>query len=542
MMIRMKDRENLSLLKKYLDWIIVGLIVVAAYFLLSPQITKPFYGHHDFNSNIWTLIAKNNLKDGLFCTKFAQSTAYWPVQNCQHRFYMNTPSLMSWVVTGFYALFGLGEWVGRLPFALLSTATAILLYFLVKRLYSWREGVGASFFMMATPMFRYFGKLMTHDVIALFGTILALYLFVLWLQKSKNIYLYALWATAFLLGLTAWMAYPFFLVLAVYTFIVYRKKFFSVLPTIFILIATFIAHQVHIRLAEGVWKAGELFQQFAVRTNLSSIVVVSEAKQATAVSFSLNQFVARIFEWLNKLYTLPLVLLALAFGCLLIYKLYKKQKIGFAEQIIAVFGIFGLINILVFSEYVYIHDFLTIYLAPFLAMTAVYGLQKLAQYADIGAVEQCIIAVFGIIAVFFLGNSYARTLLNSNQNEGFYYLSYIIRDQGLDKAYLIESKTYSDRYPILWNYDYGVRQLAGRYDNLASFKKDQQNIEKEFDSLIFSYNEEMDPALVKYLEKTYNRETANILISKTFQQEKRVIYFLYDLHSQNTKNELSYGF
>lgn len=149
-------------------------IAFISLFLLTRHISKPFWGHHDWNSNIWTVVAKNNLTHGLSCTKLGQVTTARAIDDCnQLQFYQNHPPLITWLVTASYAVFGIAEWAGRLPFILVSTGSAILMFLIGQRLKSTLVGLAASLFFMATPMFQYFGKAINHEPVTLFTVLLA---------------------------------------------------------------------------------------------------------------------------------------------------------------------------------------------------------------------------------------------------------------------------------------------------------------------------------------------------------------------------------
>src|SRR3989344_9213561 len=56
--------------------LLIAVLILLSLKLLSFEINKPFWGHHDWNSVVYSNIARNYVRYGYLATKLAQVTNY----------------------------------------------------------------------------------------------------------------------------------------------------------------------------------------------------------------------------------------------------------------------------------------------------------------------------------------------------------------------------------------------------------------------------------------------------------------------------------
>jgi 4-amino-4-deoxy-L-arabinose transferase-like glycosyltransferase len=519
---------------KYLDWILIGIITCLALFLVTRYINKPFIGFNDWNSNLWTVTAKNNLKYGVACTKLGQSTTYYPVQTCAGlQYYENYPPLVSWIPTLFYALFGLSEGVGRLPFALFSIGSALMVFAIGKLLYNRYVGFFASLFFIATPLFQFFSKEIYHDPLVLFGLLWAVYSYSLWIKKEKSKYYYSFLLSSLFSAMSGWQVYFVYPILVILTFIYFRKYFLKSLVPVFILVLVFIGHQWHIYINSGSWQFNEMWQQLMVRANLSKIVAVDKNFSNDAVYFTFGDFFSRIFVRISRYFTWPLMLLGWLAMIGFFANLYQKRKIEFQDKIILGLFITSWIIILFFSELVYIHDFLIIYLLPTFALFTAVFINFIRKYTSL--LEYSLINLIIVIAIFWTGYKDVQYLHTTNPNISMQLISQVINKKGLQYKYFVQSQIMVYQYPAVWNYAYGVAMLEAQADTFQTFKQREKQVSNKYDYLLTNNLEPLDPNFIKYLDGKYQKEIINIKVSNPNNplQVQWIPFFLYNLKEIN---------
>jgi 4-amino-4-deoxy-L-arabinose transferase-like glycosyltransferase len=101
---------------------------------------------------------------------------------------MNFP-LYPYLVAGLYSLAdGAYEWLGRLFSALCSVTTAVLLYWLAKRLFADElTGILAAFFFLFSPLNIYFGRVFMPEPLMLLLSVAALLCFDRWAESGRHL-------------------------------------------------------------------------------------------------------------------------------------------------------------------------------------------------------------------------------------------------------------------------------------------------------------------------------------------------------------------
>lgn len=489
---------------KLADFLLITLLTSLSLFLLTRYINKPFWGHHDWNSNIWTLTAKNNLNYGVFCTKLGQTTSFRPTNNCnQLRYYMNHPPLVSWLLTISYSLFGFSEYAGRLPFILCSIASAILIFLIGQKLYNRYVGFFTSLFFMATPMFNYFGKSINHEPLVLFSILLAVYSYISWIKNSKQKSYHCYLLSALITGLSGWHGYFIYPFLLVLTFFYNKRSTKKCFVPLIILLGTFFFHQAHTFLISGEFNI-ELISQFLTRTNLGKQSNV----QGQIIQFSYPKFFIQELRWLTIYFTRFLLLGSVIF-ILLTLKESPEKRLKFSTAIVLTLLGFGATIPFLFSQQAFIHDYLNIYLLPFFSLATAIFLEKLKKVFN----KRLIIYLSLILTVgiFFERKTFLDVLQKGQAGKIYVELAQIINQKSEDnQKFLIEANNfYNFAYPFLWNYAYG-KFIDSKTDNLASFLRQRQEIEKAYDFIITVETNPVESQLIKLFDEKYKKERIEI--------------------------------
>jgi len=146
----LKDRQVLTLL---------GILALGVYLRLW-NIHHLFNAIHDFDEGAYSL-------GGRFI-----SQGYLPYQD----FLLAHPPLYDLVLASVYKVFGYSFFYGRYLSVALSVASIILIYFIGKRMYHPRAGLGAAALFAVSTEVMYYGRRVIQEPLGIFLVLLAIYL------------------------------------------------------------------------------------------------------------------------------------------------------------------------------------------------------------------------------------------------------------------------------------------------------------------------------------------------------------------------------
>ena len=464
--------------------------------MLCQFVDKPFWGHHDWNSNVWTVTARNNIEHGIWCTGLGQSTTPTPIENCsQLRFYSNHPPLISWVLTLSYWWFGMSEWAGRLPLILISTGSVLLVMFIGNALVNLRTGLIASSLMLSTVMFQYFGVSLNHEPLIVFGVLWAVYAYIVWIQSKGISGFEWLIGSAVWVGLAGWHGYVVFGLLAGLTFFIDRRLFIRSLIPIGVLIFMFGLVQVHIWWVSGEFNWG-LFEQFLRRVSLGG-----EKTDHVAVSFGIVDFVKKQLVWARSYYSSALLVGSGLYVAWLNVHWYREKRMRFSHGILAVLGLYGLSIIVVFNQQAWIHDYLLMFMMPFFSLTTAFVIDRfMNRFKKLGLM----ISVLVIGIVFFENRAFFQALVGREAERVYVDLAREINDvsDGDDRFWVEAPGFWEFAYPFVWNYAYGV-SVSGGTHVLDDFIEDEVAFVDQYDYVVLVQSHPVADDLHRYLEERY---------------------------------------
>lgn len=354
-------------MKLRLKFFLSVLIFLTAFILIGQNLDKPLWGEHDWNGVRYGNIARNYLRYGLVETELGQVENSGPAQRGEFEYYTHYPPLLPMTIGLSYKIFGIDEWSTRLIPTLAIAGSIVLIFLIGSSLSSLKIGVLAALLAMLTPMSLYFGKNASHEPLTLTFILLSFYGY-LSLGKLKVAKL------LFILGLvlaqfTAWAGY--FLIPAI-TIVTFAKRNWSelkrLIPYWFLSFGIFALLLLHVIFLTGSISGGNLFESLWLRTGL-----VSDSQPQ---EFNFLSYLNRLRLWFSTTFTLTLMLLSVAW---LIKFIAKPDSKAWS---ILILGIIGIIYTVVFSNAVFIHNYLLYYFLPFLAITGACTVFWLKEYYD----------------------------------------------------------------------------------------------------------------------------------------------------------------
>src|SRR5437867_579509 len=122
-----------SMFNRRLQYLLLCLILCYAAFIRICLINAPFHSTAEGVGSWYGIMARNYLRVPWreHWGVPVQSIGHWP--NTPPRFYSHHPPLMPLTIALSYKLFGQGEWQTRLPAALCTLGSTLLLYLLLKQ-------------------------------------------------------------------------------------------------------------------------------------------------------------------------------------------------------------------------------------------------------------------------------------------------------------------------------------------------------------------------------------------------------------------------
>lgn len=334
-------------------------VVILAVAIRVYGINAPWLGgHHAWNGALFSQIARNYERFDLVDTKLAPVINLGPNHPERFKYSLYHPFLLPILVSVSFKIFGVHEWSATLVPILFSLGTLIVIFLIARRL--WGESVAllATFFLAMIPMDAYYGRVVVHEVPALFFAMLTLLFYLSWIEQQKKRYYVGIFVSYVLGMLSGWPAYYIGPLIALHYLIfehrrIRRLSFFFMLPlTALITFALQIAYIAYLK-GSVLW----LFQHALWRASPSG-----------EWAFTAQQWLARLYARIQLLFTPVLFVLALVWGGSAL--LDAKRKEVERHSIVFLLLLYGLAHAIVFRQDSWIHEYLIFYLSPFFAISA----------------------------------------------------------------------------------------------------------------------------------------------------------------------------
>jgi len=168
-------------MKQWRTWLACISIFLTCFLWLSPKVSEPFWGHHEWNGVWYGQIAKNYLRIGLIETKGAQVLNADPFTQ-DWWIHTHHPATYPLLLAGWFATFGVSEASARILSIVATSSGFIGFFLLLNRIF--KSEVSALLYLLiplTTPLLLYYGSMPVSEIL-----LLALVAFA-YLSYSKNL-------------------------------------------------------------------------------------------------------------------------------------------------------------------------------------------------------------------------------------------------------------------------------------------------------------------------------------------------------------------
>lgn len=442
--------------------------VLLALLILSIGINKPFVGHHDFTNAFDGVIARNYLEVGVLELKFGQSSTLLTTNYTGRISYFThyLPGLPFLIYLSFL-LFGVYEWSERLVPITFSLIGVVSLFLICKGVWDIKVAFLASFFYIFNPMFIYFGKMAVPEPLVLGMSLLSIYYFLNWFESNYEKDFRKLILSLFIGGLVGWPICYLGILFVVYGLLLRRFNKRLFIPGL-VLFFTILLQLLHAFILTGSFLGGGIMIAIFTRSlggNLSF----------GGTDFSLISYLKQEISILQAYYTRILLIFSVLGSIIII-----RKAIGKEFALLILLFLFGFGHLVLFSRYVFIHDFLNIYLLPFLSITGSIGVLTLINKLESFKFNSILstIILFLVIALFGLERlSFTKALLLTDMNRpGLEMAKVLNKYQKEGREAVIISPRFESFFGVFANfyskfpYDVSSEEILKDDDNLRKYK------------------------------------------------------------------------
>lgn len=355
---------------------------------LCYQITEPWVGIFDFNGAAYSRFAKNFLTFGFIKTKMTPTWNMGSIIPQHFDYYVHHPPVIAYLVAGSFKIFGIHEWSARIVPIIFSIMALILFYLIVRLLWGKVVALLSLVFLGFTPMFLYYGRMVNHEAVFLFFYFFTVFFYLKYLIKRKKIYLVTIIISFILSYLTAWSAFFLSIALAIH-YLIFAYKITKDKRPIFI----FVLMPILFTLLYSCWI-------YAIKGSLSENIksIISRLGPNASNQFTWMDFFVLEFNRIKFLFTTVLCILTFWGIVFLLLQISRKQF--FNESIIAFFFLLPLMNIFLFREGAWEHDYQLYYFLPFFAIVSARGMLAIRDYLHRKTISKVFILAF--IMLFFV--------------------------------------------------------------------------------------------------------------------------------------------
>lgn len=396
-----------KLFSVYYSKYIILIPVILAIAVLSIGINKPFIGHHDFVAVFNSNIAMNYLKFGPLALKLGQVSNLIDNVKDISSFYTHYLPLFPLLLALLFHLFGQNEVVARIIPIFFSVVSVVSLYLIVQKLWDFKVAFLASIFFILNPMYIYFGKVVGIEPVIISLLLTSFYFYIRWCDDKKKKDFIICLILAFLGGLFGWQMNYLVGVIFVYSVLTknLERNFFYIL---LVLIFTFLLQFIHAFILTGSFIDKDLVNSFKSRVIDSNISFGGK-------DFNYLSYIKQEISYLQIYYTRILIVLSGVYLLANIRSKFNKQKAVVLSLLVLALG-----HPIIFSRYVFIHDYLNIYMLPFFALAGALGLVTILKWLQKIGVNKLVLALLTFLIVFMFITErldYTKALLGSHLDQ-----------------------------------------------------------------------------------------------------------------------------
>ncbi len=442
--------------------LLISLVLfILSIILIGQNLSKPFWGEHDWNGVRYGNIARNYLRYGILDLQFAQIENSGTLNN-KKEYFTHYPPLLPIIISLSYKMFGISEWSTRIV-PLFATSGSIVLIFLIgNKLWNIKTGILASLLALCLPIILYFGKNPVHEPIVLFFILLS-FLAYLYLKSSNN-KIFKIWFILALIAahFTTWAGYFLLPAIALITLIRRDKILFKRLISYWLIpVIMFPLYLIFLYFQTGSLLGGDLLGVFLQRSSIS--------KELQPMDFNLINYLGKLRLWFFSLFSGTLAFIVFFW---FIYHIIKR--FGKADLQLLTLLFFGIPYFVFFPNAAFIHNYLVFYFVPFFVLAVSQAIWNLAEIKPLKRLSFLVPIIF-LVPIFFERKPFLDVLYKSQGDKFEVEVGWAINQQtNLDDVILISPfkfsysadkflRFYSDRKLIYSDYDdmeHNVRVLV----------------------------------------------------------------------------------
>ena len=504
-----KDIIGLSVIFKKHYFLI--LVLIFASIVLSINLNKPFFGHHDWNGAWYSSFARNFINYGFIETKFGSVMNTGITEPKNFKYFTHYPPMLPILIAISFKFFGIHEWSARIVPLIFSLWTITMIYILAHKFFNKKTAILSSAISACLPIVIYFGKMPVQEVLVIAPVLLTVLFYFDFFEKPTSKNLIKLIASLVFSHLINWPGYyvtPLFF--SHYLFLSSHKKKLRtalIFPTVSLFMFTL--QSIHTAILTGNPLGGGMIDVLLFRLNLSE----------KPLEYTTLNFLKQQSHLITAYFTKPVITLSTVSVLMMIAKV-KEWKKSLQIQLLLILGIFGVTHNLVFKNMAFIHDYMIIYLWPFFAIAASNGFFQIIDKLKIKSLAiTSILAVAITITMFLQSHNFISALLRSNGFQEGYDLGVILKERtATNDSVIILSEDFHKYFDVFMNY-YSQRNIT--YQIPQDKKELHDTIEKGVRLVVAIPSRDTPQYLVDVLQSEYKVTTIG----------KFVIFNLNGLHN-----------
>ena len=337
------------------------------------------WGHSGFVGAEKGEFAYNYLKIGYWNTRFTQMYSVGILETGKEVYepYFHHPPLMALYISVLFFVFGISEVVARLGSLFLCVLTLMVSFVMLSRHFEKRIAVGLGLIMTLSPinyLLRHFAGM---ELLAVLFITLTIFFYIRWMDTKRRGWLFVTLGSVFVGTFTDWQYYFLVPALTIHYLLFLRRRYSKEFLIIILLPpASFGLYMLHVFMVGGDIQGGAHFGGTMIDTLLFRLNL-SESSKPYGITYSgiFSSLPVRISHY----FTLPILILACVWPLHVLYKAWKKRDVKH-ESVFLLTVLFQVMFFLVFTNTYWIHDFLVMFLYPYIYFGIGFLFQDLLSY------------------------------------------------------------------------------------------------------------------------------------------------------------------
>ncbi|MEW5693485.1 MAG: glycosyltransferase family 39 protein [Candidatus Hydrogenedentota bacterium] len=321
-------------------------IIIISIVIKLPYVSEPFIYPHDDNGALFSQAARNDIRFGFCITKGGMLLSPAKPDIQKKDYYINHPPLLPIILSFIFRIFGESELNARLLSLCFSVIGLYYFFKIVYNYFGYTEAIFSLIFASVVPISAFYGKMLNFEVFIFAIAMIVMYFFL----KSQVSPLKSFFIELGLLSIiSALIDFGFaFFVIGMLFLIKDRADFKKWLVIFISMFIGYLIYIIHIAILQGT----EVYRHLLISFLQRSSIIDSEIMPKSLYKFLLQQFIL-FFPYYN--FTIVGSLLFLSGFFLL--KRYNKR-------IIIALLCSGILNIFIFRNAAFIHEYWQFYLLP----------------------------------------------------------------------------------------------------------------------------------------------------------------------------------